>query len=64
MPPDHQSGVFGGIGGILDRSHIVLCLPQKSQLGEGRRIGNPRGTSRGITTGAFPGRDEPRPDVR
>jgi hypothetical protein len=28
MPPDHQGGEFGGIGGILDRSHMVLYLPQ------------------------------------
>ena len=28
MPPDHRGGEFGGIGGILDRSHMVLYLPE------------------------------------
>jgi hypothetical protein len=28
MPPDHQSGEFGGVRGILDRSHMVLYLPE------------------------------------
>jgi hypothetical protein len=27
MPPDHQSGEFGGVGGILDRSHMASTFP-------------------------------------